>query len=490
MAESVEITNVYQAYIKNQPYIFPDKQDRILQSREYSLNTGYHILPTHLYRHFFKAKQWADLMIKYQAYAITGYDITVFNLVPLMTQLSFQQTQIFTSFNSAIYAIAYQDTHYETPWHNWVIRPEDNPNLAYTEGVIHTANNRQGRYVLPVYLWKANNTRYFAQNTASNSEFDGRGVWPLDGQPSGCFWNPMENPSKIMELRAGKNAITFSWRAQDTQFFNTDQLASWWPYGANGPYNCKKRPNHGNLSSTDDPDQLTSQYETTPLPVNDYTVPNWAEQPLLSQAWYWHEMSRSIAQPFDHRKTDLNFPGTEWEQTKFPPHQCFLKMVPIFDENDALIPITAQISIKATLHVKATPRQSAYHAPTWGPFAFTDLYSIYPKDHRFIHNMVRARTGGGRKTWQNVLRNRPSGSVSNENWKEAHAREDPYNYDGAMGLQINPAGGGLEGTYTYDQHDAPPKENLEITIAYDEPDRQVTKKQRCKSPMEIFTTQI
>ncbi|AUW34320.1 capsid protein [Grus japonensis parvovirus 3] len=481
MAEHFSVTNCYGAYIKNQPYIFPYDTEVVIPDSDYSVNTGWHLIPTQLYRHFFKPKQWYKLQIDYQAFKITGYTVKCFNLVPLMTQINFQQTQLFTSFNSAIYGLAYQDTIGETMYHNWLTQDTDNPDLAQNEGVYRKDSTNTMRYMLPIYHFKVNNVSYHSDWSVSNSSSTGNAVFPQSGKPTGSIWNPFERPNHLMEFRPGKNCITFNWTSTDSQWFNLDRPGSWYPYGCMGPYNGRKRPFTGKLTTECDPDKLTSQYENSTREIHDYTIQNMSDQPLLNQSWYWIEMNRSIMQDPTTDKPDLNWPGTEYETTQNPPDQCFIKMLPLFDENDNLIPITAYLSIQVTLHMQVKARESAYFAPTWGPFNGNSLYSMTPKHRQFTKSYVRYRTKGARQSWQNWLKHKEG---SNNQWKQAHAREDPYNYTGDdCVLEKNPSDStGLNGTRALtnnpDTIDGEPKfQNIQITVPND---------QRMTSPMRIF----
>nr|WPD49027.1 MAG: capsid protein [Protoparvovirus sp.] len=472
MAESISFSRVYSAYFKNQPYIFPSSYYTTYTEDKYTINTGYHVLPTMLFRHFMTQGDWAHLQINYQAYQVTGYDVSLFNLIPMTTMLSFGQTQAFTQFNNCIYAIGYQDEHYETGWENWYAEEKYNPVLAQTEGTYITdQNSTVRRYEFPIYQHKLPNYRLHSRWTAGNSEADASATWPAQGRPNGCIWNPMNCPNKILEYRPGKNAINFSWRVHECdkdKWFNLDAEAHWHPYTPYGPYMGRNRPATGKLTTEDDPDVLTSQYENT-TPVNDYTWPNYFNCPIVPCAWWWHEMKNSIVQDFNQLKPDLFFPGTEYAQYKYPPAQCFVKGIPLFDDNNTLVNVTMQTSVKVTLHMNVKPRKSAYFAPTWGPFGYPHLYTISDKYSTFRPAIARIRTGGARTGWQNLLK-RPLGSGTSENWKQAHAREDPYDYNitsNAFNLKTNPGGTGVDGTRSMITTIAQPKSQFQVTFTND-----------------------
>nr|WPD49024.1 MAG: capsid protein [Protoparvovirus sp.] len=488
MAEDFCITNYYCAYIENNPYTFPTTTTEVESVGEYKIFTGYHVLPTVLNRHFIKPKNWAELQIKSQAYRVCGYDFTLFNLVPMTTQLSFGSTQVWTAFNNCMYAVCYQDTLYETRYENWYSDGgKYNPVLGQTEGTYRDGSNTPKRYFFPTYYFTMTNYRIHSQYTMGDSVYPSKSTYPDQGRPTGQIWNPMERPEHIMEYRPGKNAVNFSWRVHpedENKWINTDQVADWYPFTATGPYQGKNRPKTGTLTGSMDPDLLTSQHEyPATTPINDFTIPNHFNQPIVPTNTFWHEMKNSIAQPFNQNKVDLFYPGTELEQYLYGPTQCFTKIVPLFDESENLVKITAQTSCKATLHLQIKPRSSAYYGPTWGPFSWNNLYSM-KADHNNLHpSLIRYRTAGRRRTWQNYIRFKDSSAT--ETWQAAHAREDPYQYNGNQELQLNGAGSGIGGTRNIqsDTISDQPKDNIRITLTENQP-RQFTT--RIGNPLKIL----
>lgn len=268
MGESVTISNCYCAYIKNDHYGYPyDEDERETEVYGHYFNTGWQVLPNILFRHYFTPRQWAEFCIKYQAYSYSGYRITLFNMVPMTTQISFQQTSVYTAFNNTIYAWGYQDTEYETPWCNWYAGKHkyQQPNLAYKEGLQMHGGTTTKRLFLPHYEFRMPNSRPYNEFSMGNSTQSAKTTYPDDGIPRGVFWDPLNKPNSILEFRPGKNAITFTHTVADCdkgKVFNIDQMASWAPYTPTGPYSgIAPRPGCIELTATNDPDKITTQYE-------------------------------------------------------------------------------------------------------------------------------------------------------------------------------------------------------------------------------------
>ncbi|API68924.1 capsid protein 1 [Chaphamaparvovirus chiropteran1] len=434
MAEDVSYTNTYMAYWKNGPYIYPNndtdpksKTGQVMSTGE--INTGWHIIPTILWKHFTTPKQWCNFMIKYEAYTVKGYTVTVYNPIPMTQQLAIQGTTAFTAFNNTIYTLGAQDDIYETSYHNWYLdTPFNHFNLAYKEGQYKDNNNSWNKTVFPVYSWRTANPRNVSDTTYSYiPTVLSYSTWPRVANesdiPNGLFWDPLTDPDSIMELRPGKNSMSFSWNAHDcdtNKWYNLDCIAKWTPYVHDNPFQHIGRAGQAGsykITTTDDPDPLStySSWATTELTKDDFTIPNLLNMPVVPMNWWWQEMQKSIAQTTTLKKPALFWAGTEYEQYKYPPTQCFLKGVPLFDDNGTHVETLTQGCFRVTLHLAAKKRRSRIFAPTWGPLAWTQIYSI---DAPRAPNAVRYRTGGARRTWTNI--EKESGE------SPYNIREDPY----------------------------------------------------------------
>nr|QSH48281.1 VP1 [Chufflevirus sp.] len=470
MADSVSLSNTWICYIQNNPYVYPKDNVSVMEGE---INTGWHIFPNMFWSHLITPRQWAELIINYEAYHVSGITISAFNMIPMTQQLAIQGTNIFTAFNNTIYALGYTDKFYETSWHNYYDYSDTangNHNLLYKEGLLCQYNSDVSkRYDLPIYKWSLPDSRATTANTYNNS-FDLQtpannlttvsGVYPAGlanndtvtqyyQRPTGVLWDPMNRPEDLMELRPGKNTIRFGWECHEcdaNRWFNLDLMVKFHPYNPESPYHSyRSRPGMYRYTSTTDPNRLASRYETNPA-INDYTIPNYNDIPVVPMAWWWKEMSESIL-PFenaDHtheisfwKYLDLYFSGTEYELYKYGPTQSFIKMVPIFDSTGTHIDASAQISVKTTLHLQCKKRRTAMYAPTWGPFNWHNTYSARAIDRAFRPALIRYRTGGARRTWQNVSTKEHSNAASDI---KAHPRVPPFSNT------VQTAGTGQDGT--------------------------------------------
>ena len=162
MATDVSYSNTYMVYIDNGLYEYADETRHVWDAGQ-RINTGWQIIPTMKWSHFLTPKQFAHLQIANEAIHVEGYKITLFNMIPMMTQLSFGSQQIWTSFNNTIYCLGYRDKYYETSWQNWW---DDNiqnsqPNLAQKEGMLFNSSTSKIRFKWPTYYWKSTNTRIY-----------------------------------------------------------------------------------------------------------------------------------------------------------------------------------------------------------------------------------------------------------------------------------------------------------------------------------------
>lgn len=406
-------------YIENKPYIYPSKDTEILitgsQAHAQTIPTGWHVIPNFLWRHFVTPKQWAQLIIGYEAYRVKGMKCILYNPIPITSNLSLQRINTFSAFNNCTYGLTYTDKIYETSWYPWnLLADQYKLNLGQREGMIYygPANNDQAastgrtRYIWPEYYWiKPRATNIFdntwGQGKNSTGVFDNKLSSAATGDtdrvalPNGIYWDPYNLPEEIGEFRAGKNSIEFSWNTHDCdsgKWFNIDQMASYTHWTAHGPYCGVGRPGTSIITGAMDPEVVCTwgQAQRSNEKDNagfyffeDYTIPNMANMPICQTTWFWKEIQQSIGEIDEEitsgagsnyvmprwRKPDKNWPGTEYEAYKYPPWQWFCKGIPLFDQQNEHIKTSTHVSVKVSLYLECKKRRSAYFAPTWGPIS-------------------------------------------------------------------------------------------------------------------------
>nr|QTE03797.1 MAG: capsid protein [Cygnus atratus Chaphamaparvovirus] len=483
MSESYSITNVYCAYLDNEPYFYPSNEVSRIWSKAgqgRDIPTGWQIIPNMLWEHVCTPKQWANMVVNYEAYTVKSMKCVLFNPVPITTNIAIQRTNMFAAFNNCTYCWGYTDNLYETSWHDWInIQKQDRLNLACKEGVMYTGgmgtqgdgvnsdplapgpgqdaaqpsggNYQWHRYRFPPYFWKrpyhrTADKRNWGQGTDGDGVFNTSIVDNKTGKlagPAGIFWDPLNRPDHINELRAGKNSMEFTWEVADcdeNKWFNLDHIMAWSPWTPDGPYCGGQRPGTYKYAWVTQPDEMSTYgmsqqtVSNQPQAWKDYTVPNFAGLPIVPSAWWWVEMGENIAD-FDRentaggyfsfwRKIDKYYHGPETQQYKYPPCQWFTKGIPLFDIGNNLIRTSTQVACKITLNLEVKKRRSALYCPTWGPFAGRQLYHQDTDSRIFQPNMIRYRTGGQRRPWQNI--NRWQFAPTDGAERAKHPYEDPY----------------------------------------------------------------
>nr|UQT67963.1 VP1 [Phasianus chaphamaparvovirus] len=449
MSETFVFKNVYMTYIDNEAYEYPSvNQANLVQSttapnEAIIINTGWHVIPNILWRHCCTPKQWFKLITNCEAYTVKSISGIMYNPIPITTNISLQRVSQFSAFNNCTYAMTYDDNKYETQWMQWNDLPlEKKLCLAQKEGLVWTGqqghssgNYHASRYQWPLYQWRLPNMRTVFDGTWSQGKGSGKGVYDTGASiptatswqqsiPGGIFWDPLNCADEIGELRAGKNSISFSWNVapcDQNKWFNLDILAAYAEWSPDGPYAGVGRP--WTLKKTFDMDpaiaatfgQAKASSTTTGdlADFDDYSVPNFFNLPVVPVKWFWIEIGRSVAdwtgenstynksEPF-WKKIDKNWPGTEYESYAYPPCQWFCKGIPLYAVDNNPIKTSTQVSFEITLTLEGKKRRSAYFAPTHGPWSGDQLYYHGNDKGIFQPAAIRYRTGGRRRTWQNM----------------------------------------------------------------------------------------
>nr|QKE54874.1 MAG: capsid protein [Parvoviridae sp.] len=495
MAETHTFKNVYMGYLENLPYRYPSIEvghvDASKPLYEF-IWTGWQIFPNFMWRHAITPAQWCWLQVNAEEIQPTGIKLTLYNPIPITSNLSIARTSTFSAFNNCVYGMFYSDDLYETDWHLWQQTPEEYDIwLSQREGVIYTG--QQGgtneneiapttytgkKYTWPEYRWRRPMQRTEAENVWSQGINKGNGVhdvYNTEGKiivPSGVFWDPLNRPEEIRELRAGKNSLSFNWNIHDIddgKWQNLDFLASYSAWTVPGPFCGVGRPWQYKRSVMHDPDRACT-YGLAQSNKNgaqsgaevhywdDYTIPNYAYLPIWPPTWFWQEIRTTIVDDFKeqgvpsnyrtqmYKKADKYWPGPEAMSYVYSAPQWFGKGIPIYDENNQRIKTLTHLSACIELTVKYKKRRTAYWCPTWGPIGGQQMYYINPERQIFQPNIIKYRTGGRRMPWQNInTMNETLGETEyRNNAAQEHPREDCY-YTGEEGQRQynkshNPAG--------------------------------------------------
>nr|QBJ04589.1 NS1 [Tasmanian devil-associated chapparvovirus 3] len=388
---TVTYSNLQYAYIKNDPYVYPtdDSTSGSFLGTQLNTSTGWQIIPNLMWSHLLTPKDMCHLKVNYQAYSVKSISATVFNMIPLTETLAIQGNVTFAAFNNTIYAVGYTDDLYETSPFDWQTTAK-NFNLAYKEGARYSGGGSQAAgnaacINLPTYNF-----------VISQPGFPGATL----GRYDGLFWDPFNRPDKIMELRPGKNAIKFSWETHEADkgiWYNLDSLG---------------------FISTFKVDGVTNETQNNPLKItiddgitasrNDMIY-----QPIV-RTWYlnynlWKARGSNIGQMnppplptgqasrtpvFGPKDSNILDTGPESQNYKYPPTQWFIKLLPLYDANNALINTRAQIGILKTVVLEVKPRTSAYYAPSYNMWTVSpaETYSVNMGLQNYDTCIVRPRS--------------------------------------------------------------------------------------------------
>lgn len=480
-------------YVDNDPYEYPSIDlehvvERDTIKNDLMIPTGWHVIPNFLWRHVCIPRQWDELVHGCEAYKVKSITGTVYNPIPITSNISLSRINLFSAFNNCTYGMTYTDDLYETDWYPWLtLRPEYQLHLGQREGLVWRGTQQSdsntyycNRYYWPKYEWRRPNMRNIFDNTWSQGKDGQAGVHDTqiglgdtsikNGKlvtPNGVFWDPLNRPDKIGEIRAGKNSIGFHYSvhpSDEDKWFNLDVMAAFSAWGPSGPYCGQGRP--GTLKETTAMDPIIastyglarrntedrrsqgSAHGTGAIPMADYTIPNLAWQPIMPTMWFWKELQQTVAEwlpgPEDQStgntipywwKINKGWPGTEKEACLYPPTQWFIKGIPLYDASNEHIRTTTQMSFKIKLVLEGKKRRSAYYCPTYGPISGQQLYYQTNRNMIFQPACIRYRTGGMRRGWQNIgaaytWKNNTSDAniTANERNLKAHARMAPYKY--------------------------------------------------------------
>lgn len=279
-------------------------------------NTGWSFIPNCRYDNWLTLKQMFDLITNHDKFIIHSCDVTVQNMIPLTDSLSIAQDTTFMSFNNTVYAVGYQDNKYETFMREWGQAWE----LLWREGISYkqeaTGAASDQKMILPSYI------HYLPQ-----VQFAGT---PPTFRPYTCYaWDPFCNPDSIMELRPGKNAISFSWERNQADGNNWNSTARYLA-NTNVSDNLNQPDVWANYAN------LSSEVITPPLNAkNDPRNPNYNKTMALHYKHYWNH----------------------------PIPNMLMKLMPIMGTNNSELKQQAMVVIVKKIRFEVTPRVGCTNYP-------------------------------------------------------------------------------------------------------------------------------
>lgn len=293
----------YLANAVNKMYYFTNDT-----SQEFNYQaTGWHFIPNQNYSNWMTPRQWFDLVTNHSTWRVHSCEATVQNMIPLTDNLAIGQDTTFMTFNNTIYALGYTDQHYET------MPVESLIDIKFREGIIINPVDglTTGKFTLPMYnhpLIKTNTTDTYAV----------------------FAWDPFIHPSSLMELRPGKNAITFKWESSPTdhdKFYSTANI-----FGLNNRNdNSNKATRH------------TAAYNI----ADAWMTPGQRQKGYPNVSDYINKQIQIVNQEL-------------WQK---PINNWFIKMIPIVDSKSNLLKHEAQVVIVRKITFEVKPRINCTNYP-------------------------------------------------------------------------------------------------------------------------------
>uniref|UniRef100_A0AAU7BB52 NS1 protein n=1 Tax=Pleurosicya ichthamaparvovirus TaxID=3156507 RepID=A0AAU7BB52_9VIRU len=312
-------TNSFYAYIENGKNDYP-AVDTAKTTNPITYKTGYHRIPNQVWSDFLNPSQWFDLVYNSAKFRVVSASCIVSNMIPLTEQVAIQGNATFTTFNNTIYAICYEDHAYETDWEETVATNLDN--FWHREGLTNKA-----RFMLPTYTHSIFRTTSIPNGVA-------------DLELITMAWDPLIKAEDIKELRPGKNAVQFSWSADEIRFLNCHMMQSFDPTFTPG---------------TQGTSTVYSQE------VHMFNTMNITPHNKLNK---WALMGDLNDPARGFKKQDaVKFPGVDEQNYLKPIPNWFIKMIPLFDSTNNLIKTTAQVLITMKLTVEIIPDNRAVQVP-------------------------------------------------------------------------------------------------------------------------------
>lgn len=270
--------------------------------------TGWHFIPNNRWCDYLNPSQWFDLVTNHESVKIKSVSCAVMNLIPMTDQVAIQQTSTFLSFNNTLYALAYEDKNEETVCSLGLNAPK--PKIYLREGVniSPTDGTVTEKQYLPTY------THYTPK------------IGIDTGSMKGYFWDPMIEASSLMELRPGKNSVTFYWEPSPADShlkfsLNANKVTAHIINNDN-TYNQTLRVNMGHT------------YKEGLITPHSKFIADTSIQKAAGAVTSQNEIPPVTAQIWATQNAYVH-----------PIRNWFIKMIPIFDSKNALLQHEAQVCV-------------------------------------------------------------------------------------------------------------------------------------------------
>lgn len=305
--------------------------------------TGWQFIPNQRMDDWILPYQWYRLGTSGRAWRIKSLKCTVQNMIPLTEQVAIQGNATFSSFNNTIYALAYDDKLYDTPYN---INVTAELPLQFREGLNPVT---KARMQLPNYKWVAFDT--FPDHRTLNA----------------LRWDPFQHPEHLMELRPGKNAIVFTWERSpedDGKWITMENKVNGSIGGRNRQYQGAPTNKYNNVDNrhmsaqgkvnlADDADETAALNQIAADPQFYFSTQNYQEELLTpgvtASSWYIQHFNRLMKSGCPVAdKTNNYLAILQYLQNvgfKKPIPNWFIKLVPLFNAQNALVQTEAQIGI-------------------------------------------------------------------------------------------------------------------------------------------------
>lgn len=320
--------------------------------------TGWQRIPNNRLFHYLDPKEWQKIVYTSKAFRVKSLSVKVMNMIPITTNVALNQNATLTTFNNTIYAMAYDD---KTLTSRWQLDDEEE-HVSYKN------------------LWTREGIKVKADGTV-----DGKMFLPPYSHKQVCrgdcsFWDPLSDATNIKELRPGKNAVEFHWENKrpgpTLKFYGSGQHT--------GPYTATTPPFQTNdldsvfSTGTKAPPDATYQ---TMISEGGSKIQHWTRSNYTSLG---RDQASNWRNPANQREDDDPLGFIETHNVRHdiddpdPLPNWFMKLVPLFDDSNALISGEAQVLIQWTMEYETTPRVNllTHVVPDWAdPFSVAQYYS-------------------------------------------------------------------------------------------------------------------